>query len=986
MKYQNFNKLIIVFFILISTNLANGLVVTDKTITRKQAPFLACYNNNWVDSVLNTLSIDEKIAQLLIYPAYSNKDKNHEQEIKKLITEYKIGGIIFMQGGPVRQAKLTNEYQSLSKVPLFISMDAENSLNMRLDSTTPYPYHMTLGAITDNKTIYKIATEYARQLSRLGVHINFAPEIDINCNLSNPVINDRSFGEDKNNVAIKGLMYMKALQENKLLAVGKHFPGHGDTDTDSHNSLTTLPFSFQRLDTLELTTFQYLINNGLAGVMVSHLIAPAIDSTKNLPATISKKAITDLLKNSMDFNGLVFTDAMNMSGLTKSVSLEDAPVLAFIAGNDVLLFPPDPKIVIENVKTAIQNKKISIEDINNSCRKLLAAKYWCGLNNYKPICLDGIFKDINDVSAQIAQQEIIEKSITLILNKDSLIPLKNLDTLKIATISIGANKITSFQNRIQYYAQTDSYCYETEISKIGTEKFLEKLKSYNLVILGIHGLNRNPVKNFNITKECSNFVDLLSKQQSLIVNVFGNPYSIKYLENTENIKSLIVSYSNWDITNDFSAQLIFGGIPAVGRLPVSINEKFSVNTCISTQKIRLKYTKIPETLSINSEILYKVDSIMNFAIKNNACPGGQIVAAKDGVIFYQKSFGYFKYNDKSHQVNDFDIYDLASVTKAVSTGFAMQKLFDENKYSINDKLSQYLEKLQTTNKESLSFKEILTHQAGLISWINFYKETIKPENKNSWYRNKISDTFSVQVCKDMFILKYAKDSILKQIYESELKNRGKYLYSDLGFYLLCSYIEEVTKENIRNYVYENFYKPVGAWSTGYLPLKMFSENQIAPSEIDTIFRNQEIWGFVHDQGAAMLGGVSGHAGLFSNANDISKLLQIMLNKGEYGGRRYFSAKTIELFTKYQYDPSNNARALVWEKKRPTNVGSAALSASKQSYGHSGFTGTLIWADPEYNFSFVFLTNRTYPYSNNKILEYSIRTNIEEVFYNSFLKK
>ncbi|MDR2836314.1 MAG: serine hydrolase, partial [Bacteroidales bacterium] len=622
-----------------------------------------------------------------------------------------------------------------------------------------------------------------------------------------------------------------------------------------------------------------------------------------------------------------------------------------------------------------------------SCKKILKAKYWLGLSKYKPIELKNIYEDLNNVSAKIIQEELIEKSITLVSNKDSLIPLKNLDTLKIASIILGSNSITTFENRLKYYDKVDVFFYKKETTFEEENKLLEKLKNYNIIIIGIHGMSRNSATNFNVSNKYTDLIEKLSKQHKVILDIFGNPYSLLNFTEPTNISAIIVSYNDWTITNDFSAQLIFGGIPALGNLPVNVCDCFQFGTSIETMKIRLKYTKIPETVGVNSTILIKIDSIVDYAIKNEVCPGGQIVAAKDGVIFYQNSFGKFTYKKDSKKTEDFDLYDLASVTKVLATTFAMQKLYDEKKYSFNENLSRYLIDLKGTNKENLTFKDILTHSGGLKSWINFYKESISSENYKNWYSDKKSEKFPFQVAENMFITKNVKDSIFKQILESDLGTYGKYLYSDLGFYLLRYYVEKTTSEQFDIYLEKNFYKPTGAWATCFNPLQKFDKNNIAPTEIDTTYRKQTIQGFVHDQGAAMLGGISGHAGLFSDANDIAKLLQIMLNEGEYGGKRYFSKEVTKLFTKYQFDPKKNKRGLAWEKNSPDGIGSGSKTSSYKAFGHNGFTGPLIWADPEYNFSFVFVCNRTYPNAENKkILTSNIRTNIEEILYQSFINR
>lgn len=954
----------------------------------KDPPFLV-KKNTWVDSVFNTLSLDEKIAQLLMIPVYSNKGKKHEDDILEIIQKYKIGGIIFMQGGPARQVNMLNNFQAKSKVPLLVSMDAEWSLSMRLDSTVLYPRQMMLGAIQDNNLIYEMGAEFARQLKRVGVHVSFSPVCDINNNPLNPVINDRSFGEDKHNVTMKSYYYMLGLQDNNVLATAKHFPGHGDTNVDSHKSMPVIKHNYQRLDSLELFPFRYLSDNGISSFMVSHLYVPAIDSTINLPSTLSPKAINGLIKENIGFKGLIFTDALNMGGITNSYKPGEADVLAVLAGNDILLFPNDLALVIDKIKQAINEGKISQEEIEFRCKKVLMAKYWAGLSDFKPISTENIFSDLNNTQALWMQQKLIENSLTLIKNNDSIIPLQNLENYKIASISFGNSSFSSFQNRLKYYANVEEFNFENEIKRNGKNAFKKKLKNYNLIIIGIHNTNSSASKKYGISNETIEFVDEIILENNIILDLFANPYSLAYFKNLDSCKAIIVSYNDWEITNDFSAQLIFGGIPALGQLPVSNDERFPVNTSFETEKIRLKYTRVPEEAGIDSEMLYKVDSTMNSAITAQAFPGGQIVAARNGIVFYIKSFGYHDYSKKT-KVNDFDLYDLASVTKVVATTPALMKLFSQEKFKLQDNLSKYVPVLQNTQKANFKIFDILTHRAGFKSWEPFYKKTIANDSINNivYSKNQNKD-HNLRVCDGFYILDSYKDTIFNEIIASPHNSYGKYVYSDMGFYLFPEMIKNLSGKTIDNYLEDEFYSRLGAWTCKYLPLEKFSIEKITPSEEDNIFRNEQLHGYVHDQGAAMLGGISGHAGLFASANDVAKIMQMFLNKGYYANYFYISPNTVDLFTKYQFDSIKNRRGLAWDKPVPndTTKGLGSGSASNLAYGHSGYTGTMVWADPHYDLIYVFNSNRVYKNAENwKILKMNTRTVIEEVFYQAIIKK
>lgn len=955
-------------------------------IISEQPPFFTI-DNYWVDSVLNNMSLDEKIGQLLMYPAYSNRDESHTNEIKKLIKDYHIGGLIFMQGTPEKQAKLINEYQNIAKVPLLIAMDAEWSVSMRLRNTVLYPRQMMLGAIQDNQLIYEMGQEFARQLKRVGAHVNFAPVIDVNNNPMNPVINSRSFGEDIYQVSEKSYYYMKGMQDNGVLATGKHFPGHGDTDTDSHYSLPLINHTRDRLDSLELEPFRYLIDKGLGAIMTAHLFVPSIDSTENMPTSLSQKAVTGILKAEMGFNGLIFTDALNMGGVTDHFEPGEADVLALIAGNDVLLFPNNPKKVVKEIKKAIENGKITEQEIESRARKILQAKYWAGLNVVPEVPIENIVEDLNNTSALFMQQRLIENAITLVKNENDIVPIKGLDTLKIATLSFGNREVSSFQQRIDYYAKPNHYIYSTDVNKHGRLGLIKKLSDYDVIIISIHNTNRSPASKFGISQSTINFIDDLAGKTNIILNVFANPYSLDYFKNADKIQSVIVSYNDWQLTNDLTAQLVFGGIPARGKLPVSANEYFQAGMGVETEKIRLKYSNFPEEAGVNSSMMYKIDSLINDGLYQKAYPGAVVMAARNGIVFYNNTVGHHT-EIKDHKLQNLDIFDLASLTKVLATTASFMRLYEEGKISLDDRISKYLPALGDTDKRNITFRDALSHQAGLVAWIPFYLQTIKDETIfGSIYSTELMELFNIEVADNMFILDSYIDSIYNQIYSSRFNNRKRYVYSDVGFYFIKDAIETITGKGINDYVVENFYNSLGAWSLRYNPLRYFDRKNIVPTEHDKKWRRQLLHGHVHDQGAAMLGGVAGHAGLFGNANDVMKMMQIFINLGEYGGEKYFEEETVRLFTDYN-DRNFSRRSPGFDKPNPNNRdnGIGGDYSTESAYGHLGFTGTMVWADPEYDLVFVFLSNRIHPCSDNRKLQrLRVRGNILDVLYESIIK-
>lgn len=938
----------------------------------------------WVDSVFNTLSSKERIAQLIIIRSFSDQNQAYYDTIAKQINTYDIGGICFFKGGPISQANVTNYYQKSAKTPLFISIDGEWGLSMRLDSTPLFPRQMTLGAMENDTLIYNLGKEIANQCKRLGIHINFAPVADINSNPKNPVINSRSFGEDKYKVARKSILYMQGMQDNGIITTAKHFPGHGDTDSDSHHSLPIINHSKETIEDIDLFPFKELINNGINGVMVAHLFVPALDTTLNTASSLSKEIITNLLRKELNFNGLIFTDALEMKGVTAYFKAGIIEVKALMAGNDILLLPENINTAINAIQNAIDSNLITQNEIDIKCKKVLTYKYLAGLNHYLPIDTNNLFKQLNNRQSDIISTEIYRQALTLIKNEDNILPLTDLKRYNIGVLSIGDTSITEFQKIIGNYTSTNNYNLAKDFNSYNKDSLLSTLNNHNLLIIGVHNTSSYASKNYGISKQTIDLIDTLSKTNNLIVCFFAYPYTLSIFNG--NLKALSIIIANQDKTESQSiaAQMIFGGATSNGILPVSISEKYPINTQIKIKESRIGFA-LPEELNIENEKLNKIDSIALNGISEKAYPGCQILAAKDGKIFYQKTFGTHSYID-TNLVDNNSIYDLASITKVAATTLAIMKLYDESKINLDKKLSTYLKYLKHSNKKNITIREIMAHQARLKSWIPFYKETIKDGNyDNSVYQKDSNNIFSVKVADSLFIRKDYKDKIIQAIIDSELNDKATYEYSDMGFYLLKELIEKITKKTFDQYLNEQFYSPLGLRYTCFNPLTKYPREKIIPTENDVLFRRQLIQGHVHDPGAAMMGGIDGHAGLFSNAGDLAVIFQMLLQNGEYGGKQYFKSTTIKEFTRQQFPENNNRRALGFDKQlvKPSESGPTCKSASQNSFGHSGFTGTYIWADPEQNLIYIFLSNRVNPDANNsKLSKMNIRTDIQQLIYNA----
>jgi len=969
---------------------AKSAPAVSKDIAPKVTPRFLKQNSKWVDSVFNTLSEEERIAQLFMVAAYSNRDSSHQREMERLITDQKIGGLIFFQGGPIRQANLTNAYQAKAKVPLLVSIDAEWGLAMRLDSTMKFPKQMTLGAISDNKLIYQMGEQIAMHCKRMGIHINLAPVADVNNNSENPVINYRSFGEDKHKVANKAIAYMKGMQNKGVMANAKHFPGHGDTDSDSHKTLPIIKHNRERLDSLELYPFQQMIDSGLGSMMIAHLYIPSLDDRPNRASTLSENIVTDLLQKEMGFEGLIFTDALNMRGVSAFYNPGKLDVEALLAGNDVLLFSEDIPTAIEEIKMAIDQKLISQKEIDRRCRKILFAKAWCGLNKYKPIDTASLSEDLHKSEAEFVNMKLYESALTLLKNEEAAVPVMKLAEKKIASITIGAANENDFNTSIDRYCDFDAFSYSLKLSNDEIVKALDELKEYNLVLITIHDMNQRPYQNFGVTKQLNSLLDSLTSQHNVILNILGNPYCLNKFEGAHKAKAILVSYEEESLAQDISGQIIFGGLPAKGKLPVSVKNYPNGSGIIIDKSIRINYT-MPQALNISPKDLSGVELIVSEALREKVFPGCQIFAAKDGKVFYYKSFGNHTYDKGALPVKTTDIYDLASITKIASSTASLMKLQSEGIVDVDSSLSAYLpDMVDTSAYKNILLKEMLTHQAGFTPWIPFYIRTLhKGKPKFELYSVKQTDYFSERVADNLFAHKSLRDSIFKKILSTKVSAVKKYKYSDIGYYFINEIIRNKTNTTQDDYVMNAFYKPLGLENIGYKPRLKWDLNRIPPTEDDKAFRGQLIQGDVHDQGAAMLGGVCGHAGLFANANDLGVMMQLFMQYGEYGGERYFKEEVVKYFTSAPYFVSNkNRRGIGFDKA--VRAGGSGPTCSKctsnESFGHSGFTGTITWADPKTGFVYVFLSNRVNPNAENrKIISLGIRTRIQKIFTDAIAK-
>ena len=936
----------------------------------------------WVDSVYKSLTMKEKIGQLFFVQSNSRKE-NNSAKIIKLINDYKIGGVIFSTGNIKNQIKLTNLYQEISKTPLIISMDAEWGIGMRLDSIADFPWNMSLGAIENDSIIFAVGKEIGFQCKRLGVHLNFAPVVDINTNPNNPIIGNRSFGENEYLISKQANSFINGMQSVGVLGSAKHFPGHGDTTKDSHKTLPVIEFSKERIFNTELFPFQEAIKNNIASIMVAHLEIPSIEKTNNLPSTLSDIIIDSILKKRLKFKGLIITDALDMKGVA-GYSKMNVDLKAFLAGNDILLMSLNVKDGIESIKNAYEKGIVSEERLEHSVKKILMAKFKVGLHNKVIINDKNVFNDLNNPNQKKLMQLLPENINTLIKNKNNTIPV-DLDYGNIINIRFGNaknNTLIEFLNKYKKVKNVNASDFNS------TQEMINELKKFDLVIASVHFKSNTPWDNMKkkLVKKESILFDNLNKIDNKILISFTNPYFLEKYD-INHFDAILVAYQNNKFFQQVAAEQIFGAKKIVGKLPVSIGEKFQVGEGLLLKKTNILGFSTPESVGLNSDNLKKIDSIAEYAIKNKMAPGIQILVAKNSKVIYEKSFGTFKY-DSIKNVNNSSFFDLASLTKMLVTTPIIMGLVDENIITLDSKIGDLIPRYKNSNKSNITVKDLLSANASIKPWIPFYSQTLdsigKP--KKSLYSPIYDSIHSVKVSPNLFLNMHYKDTIRNIVKNSDLM-KNKISYSDLSYIILQEYIENYFKNDLDYIIKNQIFNRIGVDLT-YNPYRSMSIENILPTEIDNYFRGVEIQGYVHDMLAAMFGGIAGHAGLFGNAINVAKMMQMFLQNGNYAGNQILSENSLRLFNKCYYCSDGNRRGVGFDKPQLKLKGPTCNCLSMMSFGHTGWTGTIAWADPDTEIVYVFLSNRSYPDGemaiNSRLVKENIRSEIQKVIYESII--
>lgn len=928
----------------------------------------------WAEKTLAGMTLEEKIGQFFMVATWSGKDEAHQAETEKLVREQKIGGLIYFQGNRENLKASIARMQKASKTPLLVGMDAEWGVAMRLAEEDRFPYAYTLGAANDPALTEKIAVAMAQECRELGIHINFAPVADVNSNPLNPVIGFRAFGEEASDVSKHVSAFVKGTEANGVMTSIKHFPGHGDTDKDSHFELPTVSHTRADFNKTDFPPFRAGIKAGTSSVMVGHLNVPSLDNS-GTPSSLSKKVIRRYLQDSLGFKGLVISDALNMKAVADKYGHTEVVVKAFEAGCDILLYPESVKESIQAIAQKVKKGDIAEKEINSRCLKVLRAKYHVlfGAKNFAPL---------KPGEVDWAKKEVYEKAITVVKNDKSLLPLT--DALrKTATVSIGTNTY-AFRQMASKFMPLDQYVFETVEEAIRVMK--DKLGLYDVIVTTIHGSTVRSVKGNGMPEQWKEWMALIPEKTESAIILFGNPLGFADWAEIDKQDAVVLAYENHPSAQDRAAQLLFGAVGANGRLAFQFSDFLKKGKGITVKAVdRLKYSQ-PEELGISADKLKEIDAIALNGIAKGAFPGCQVLVAVQGKIIYQKSFGTKTY-EQADTVDNNDVYDIASVSKIAGSTAALMKMETMDKFTLNKKLMDYIPEVTGNGAfGKILIKDMMAHQAGLTPWIPFYKKTVSGGKlSNTLYSTEKKPGYETHVAKDIWILDSYTDTIYKRILSGTPGTARKYEYSDLGYYFVKKIVEKQTGQTLDKFLYANLYNPMGLQNIRYNPLNYFDYERIVPTENDKDFRGQVIRGFVHDPGAAMLGGVGGHAGVFATSADLAAVMQLFLNKGSYAGKRYIDGSIVEAYTKAQF--AGNRRGAGFDRPTASAKGGPTCDlVSQQSYGHSGFTGTFVWADPAYGINYVFLSNRVYPSAENwKIRDMNIRTEIQRVIYEAVRK-
>lgn len=940
-------KLVSLIYILIVWLLPVDLNTFSSSII-EDIPFdLTLSEKEKVEAALTGMTLKEKCAQLIISYATSLDTAADSEEflrLIKLVEDYKVGGIILFQGDVEGHRYVINTLQSRSKIPLLFSTDFERGLGTRLEGCVEYPHNMAFGAMNNLYYTYLMGKYVAIESRALGIHQNYAPILDVNRDYRNPIINTRSYSENPNIISWHGNAFIKGMHEGHMITTAKHFPGHGATDMDSHSELPLVGLTKSDFNSIDFIPFIESFNAGVKSVMIGHLEIPAFESKAGLPASLSKNIVTELLKNEMSFEGLVITDAMNMKAVVDSFDQDEAAKLAVLAGNDMVLFPANDSLAIEGIYNAVLSGEISEETINNSVRKILTAKEW--LKNSSGAISDStaLYSILMNKSHRRLAQEIAEKSITLIKDEQNILPVGPDSYRKVTYIALDDTELrNSLQDPMRFemlveknFERVKSFRINWSTKSKEYSKALNSAKQSDLIILSTY-LNSFTDDDhiYMIKDEQKKLIeDLYLTGRKLLVVNFNNPY---LLSEIPFLDTYLCSFSTTEVSQKAMFSAISGITDIEGKLPISIpGTEYNIGFGID-KKVRQIYNSGKTEDSLYNFV--KVDSLMNSAIADSVFPGSVLLIGHRKRIVYHKPFGRFTYDPNSTEMTNKAIFDLASVSKVMGTTSAAMLLYDRGELNLDDYVIDYLPRFNNNGKDQITIRHLLVHNSGLPAFKRYY------------------DFFDYG------------DEVIYDIMNTGLvfEPGTDYTYSDLGMITLQLVIEKITGQSLDEFLKTNLFDKLELDRIMYNPPPELWYYCV-PTEVDKYWRYTTVKGKVHDENAHLLGGVAGHAGLFSTAEDLSKIMSLYVNDGLFNDEIIFNPQTIKQWTSKQTNYGD--RGLGWDTKSIDGYSSAGSKFSANSFGHTGFTGTSIWVDKERGLFVILLTNKVHPTRDNrKIIQF-----------------
>lgn len=925
----------------------------------------------WVDSVFQTLNENDKIGQLFFLRFSSHIDEDILRGIVKKAESGDLGGIVFTTGTVAGQARVTNMLQAETRIPLLIAQDGASGLGHLIDGALTYPVPVAQAAIANDSMMYWLARDIGRQMKALGVHLSLSPDATpLHSETSDA---DRTYGDNPAAVRRKALMHMKGLQAAGILSCAKFFPLKSIAVVDQKGKSQITLYH----DTIVSAPYRDLFANGLNAIMPNaadlHLFfeQKRSDLKKKLSEESFKQFESgDLLHKPLDYDGIVMIDLHSVEHSSDHLTPGDGGLFAFQAGADIIISDEDPDAALRKIRKLVHTEKKYAARLNERVRKVLAMKYDAALFSREKVDSQTLQKELYDIRSQVLRRKSFRESVTVVRNEHKALPISILDDKKFVVVIAGdsSQRADIFHRSVKKYIPADRII-------VGEAIVNPDLSGKDVILVAVFP--------GTTVKAMHNLLGLLqeySAEQEIIISDFGckifEPYAAGF-------STLIMGYSDEKDVVGLLPQIIFGAISGKGKLPQPYAGVPSGSSIETTDLNRLAYS-FPEDAGVDAATLERISQIAGEAISSGSTPGCYVLVARNGKVIYDKAFGHLTYEQKS-PVTDDTIYDLASLTKVSATLQAVMFMQEHGLIDIHKKLSVYLPELRGTNKKDITIVDALIHQSGLLPFVPLWPLTLEgPALKPIYYSSQQNVSYPLQVAPTLFGSPVLRDSVWSWITYSQMLEKPQrtpypYRYSDLGFMMFKQLAERTINQPLEDFLQQNFYEPLGAHSLGYTPLGRFPADIIAPTELDTLFRGGLLIGTVHDERAAMLGGVSGHAGLFGTANDLSKLGQMLLQEGSYGGLQYYKPETVKLFTTKHFDSSR--RGLGWDKPVQGEWNSpTSRYASPATFGHTGFTGTCLWIDPEFDLVYIFLSNRVFPARSDKLIQTNIRSRIQDVIY------